>query len=106
MKYVIDSCTAFKWFVTELESTDARVLRDSYRSQFLDLIAPDVFPIEIVHALMRAERQNRITSQEGAKLVTDLFQILPTLHASLPLPRRSFGGLHLTPLRNLQTIGV
>ncbi len=45
MKYVIDSCTAFKWFLTEQESEQARVLRDSFRNQTVDLIAPDVFPV-------------------------------------------------------------
>ena len=90
MKYVIDSCTAFKWFLTEQESDEARVLRDSFRSQLTDLIAPDAFPIEIVHAITRAERQKRITPQEGAELVEDLFQILPTLYPSLPLLPRAY----------------
>lgn len=90
MKYVIDSCTAFKWFLTEQESDEARLLRDSFRNQLADLIAPDIFPIEIVHALTRAERQKRITPLEGAELVEDLFQVLPILYTSLPLLPRAY----------------
>ena len=90
MKYVIDRCTAFKWFLTEQESDEARLLRDSFRNQLADLIAPDIFPIEIVHALTRAERQKRITPLEGAELVEDLFQVLPILYTSLPLLPRAY----------------
>lgn len=90
MEYVIDSCTAFKWFLTKQESDEARLLRDSFRNQLADLIAPDIFPIEIVHALTRAERQKRITPLEGAELVEDLFQVLPILYTSLPLLPRAY----------------
>lgn len=84
MRYVLDSSVAFKWFVAEAGSEKALRLHDD----FLDLLSPDVFPVEVTHALTRAERQGRITPGQGAQLFTDLLQTLPALVPSLPsLPR-------------------
>jgi predicted nucleic acid-binding protein len=90
MKCVLDSSVGFKWFLIEDQTDKARLLRDDYRAGNLELIAPDVFPIEVVHALTRAERTNRITAQEGSRLVVDLFRILPALHQSLLLLPRAY----------------
>ncbi len=59
MKYVLDSCVGFKWLVVEHDTDKARKLRDEYCQAVHDLIAPDVFPVEVAHALTRAERQGR-----------------------------------------------
>ena len=90
MKYVLDSCTAFKWFLVENDSDKARALRDDFCQQVVELIAPDIFPIEVVHALTRAERAKRITPVEGAELVADLFRVLPVLNQCLPLLPRAY----------------
>ncbi|HEX4071916.1 MAG TPA: type II toxin-antitoxin system VapC family toxin [Planctomycetaceae bacterium] len=90
MKYVLDSSVGFKWFLIEDQTSKARSLRDDYRAALVELVAPDVFPIEIVHALTRAERTNRVTAQEGSRLVADLFQILPALHQFLLLLPRAY----------------
>jgi predicted nucleic acid-binding protein len=90
MKFVLDSSVAFKWFLVESDTAKARQLRDDFGKSLVELISPDVFPVEIVHALTRAERANRITPQEGSQLVTDLFQVLPTLCPSLPLLPRAY----------------
>jgi predicted nucleic acid-binding protein len=90
MKCVLDSSVGFNWFLIEDQTDKARLLRDDYCAGHLELIAPDVFPIEIVHALTRAERTNRITAQEGSRLVADLFRILPALHQSLLLLPRAY----------------
>jgi len=90
MKYVLDSSVGFKWFLVEDQTVEARALRDDYRASVIELLAPDVFPVEIVHALTRAERANRITSYEGSQLVADLFSILPALHQSLSLLPRAY----------------
>jgi len=90
MKYVLDSSVGFKWFLVEDQTVEARALRDDYRASVIELLAPDVFPVEIVHALTRAERTNRITSYEGSQLVADLFSILPALHQSLSLLPRAY----------------
>jgi predicted nucleic acid-binding protein len=61
MRRGLDSSVGFKWVVPELDSDKALRLRDDYRNGIVELIAPDVFLVEIAHALMRAERQKRIT---------------------------------------------
>src|SRR5205823_3964169 len=57
MKYVVDSSVVFKWVVPEADTDKALLLRDDFRNAVHDLLAPDVFPIEVAHALTRAERQ-------------------------------------------------
>jgi predicted nucleic acid-binding protein len=62
MKYVLDASVAFKWVVAEALSNKAQLVRDDYRNKIHELLAPDVFPIEVAHVLTRAERQGRITT--------------------------------------------
>jgi predicted nucleic acid-binding protein len=90
MRYVLDSSVAFKWVVPEADSDKALRLRDGFRSGADELLAPDVFPIEIAHALTRAERQGRLTAAEGARALVDVLQLLPQLHPSLPLLPRAY----------------
>lgn len=51
MKYVLDSNIAFKWVVAESDSTKATRLRNEFRQGQHELLTPDVFTIEIAHAL-------------------------------------------------------
>jgi predicted nucleic acid-binding protein len=90
MRYVLDSSVAFKWEVTETHSDKALRLRDDARLGRHQLIAPDVFPIELAHSLTRAERQGRITPTEGAASLTALLAELPALHPSLSLLPRVY----------------
>src|SRR5688572_23177078 len=88
MRYVLDSGVAFKCLVPEVHSDKAIRLRDDFQAGAHELIAPDVFPVEVTHALTRAERQGRVTPAQGAMLFRDMLAILPVLHPSLPfLPR-------------------
>jgi predicted nucleic acid-binding protein len=54
MKYVVDSSVAFKWVVAEVDDDKANRLRESYRNNVHELIAPDIFPAEIANALLMA----------------------------------------------------
>jgi hypothetical protein len=58
MKRVPVTSVGFKWVVPELHSDKALRLREDYRNGILELIAPDVFPIKIAHALTRADMMN------------------------------------------------
>ena len=49
MKYVLDSSVAVKWVLPELDSTKALRLAD-FQAGLHELIAPDVFPVEVGHA--------------------------------------------------------
>jgi predicted nucleic acid-binding protein len=90
MKYVLDSCVSFKWHVREDDSDTAIRLRDDFIAGLHELLAPDVFPVEIAHSLTRAERQGRITPAEGAIRMQDMFATLPALHPYLPLLPRAY----------------
>jgi predicted nucleic acid-binding protein len=90
MKYVLDSSVGFKTLVAETDSAKAQHLCDDYRKGIHELLAPDVFPVELAHAITRAERQGRITPVQGARLLTDILNRLPHLHSSLPLLPRAY----------------
>lgn len=90
MKYVLDASVAFKWLVLENDTAKALRLRDDFRKQLVELAAPDVFAVEVTHALTRAERQGRVTAQQGVQLFQDLLTLLPQEHASLPLLPRAY----------------
>jgi predicted nucleic acid-binding protein len=89
MRRVIDSSVAFKWAVPETHSDKAIRLRDDFRSGAVELLAPDVFPIEVGHALTRAERQGRIPVGSAIPLIRDILNALPFLHSSLPVLLRA-----------------
>lgn len=90
MRFVLDSSVGFKWHVREADSDGAIRIRDEYLAGSVSLLAPDVFPVEIAHALTRAERQGRITAAEGAVRLQDMLTILPALEPYLPLLPRAF----------------
>ena len=60
MKYVLDSSVALKTALAEIDSPQAIRLLDDFHNGIHELLAPDVFHVEVGHALTRAERQGRI----------------------------------------------
>jgi predicted nucleic acid-binding protein len=90
MKYVVDASVGFKWLVVEQDTVKARRLRDDYHKGALELVAPDVFPREVINAVTKAERQQRITQHEGSLLVRDFLTALPDLRQTLPLLPRAY----------------
>ncbi len=89
MMYVIDSSTAFKWVVAEVHSDKAIRLRNDYRSGVHELLAPDLFPIEISNSLVVAERRGRIQKGEATLFLHDVLTTAPVFHPGWPdlLPR-------------------
>jgi predicted nucleic acid-binding protein len=100
MKYVLDSSIAFKWVVPELHSDKAIRLRDDYRKGVHELISPDIFPIEIGHALTRAERQGRVTTANGWALWLNVMADAPRLVPSLALMP------HAYPVSSQERVGL
>lgn len=90
MNYVLDSSVGFKTLIAEIGSAKAQQLADEYRKGIHDLLAPDVFPVEVAHAITRAERQGRISPTQGARLLTDILNRLPRLYPSMPLLPRAY----------------
>ncbi len=89
MKYVLDSNVALKWVLAEPDSAAARGLRDDFRNGVHELLAPDVFPVEVAHALTRAERQGRIAVGDSEIFLADVLTTSPALHLYLPLLQRA-----------------
>ena len=89
MIYVIDSNVALKWELPEIGSDRARHLRDEFVINAIDLMAPDVYPVEIAHILTRAERQNIVVPPFATTALQRYLGLLPTLHRSLGLLPRA-----------------
>jgi predicted nucleic acid-binding protein len=87
---VLDSSVAFKWEVAEVQAEKAVRLRDDARKGLHTLIAPDIFPVEIGHALTRAERQGRISTADGWRLWLGIMADAPPLFPYQPLMPRAY----------------
>jgi predicted nucleic acid-binding protein len=90
MRFVLDSSVGFKTLVAETDSGKAQQLYDNCLKGIHELLAPDVFSVEVAHSITRAERQARITPAQGARLLTDILNRLPQMHPSLPLLPRAY----------------
>ena len=89
MNCVVDASVALKWVLPEAESDKARRLRDDFRNRVHHLLAPDFFPLEIAHALTRAERKKIIPMGYAKGFLADIMQSTPALHPYLPLLARA-----------------
>jgi predicted nucleic acid-binding protein len=89
MKYVLDASVALKWVLTEPDSPKALSVRDDFRKQLHELLAPDVFPVEVAHALTRAERKGLIKPPQATRLLTDVLSTPMPLHPYRPLLPRA-----------------
>ncbi len=90
MRYVLDSNVALKWVLREIDSDKARRLRADYQQQNHELLAPDIFPIEVAHALARSGRRGIITPAQGPIFLADILASQPQLHHYIPLLWRAY----------------
>ena len=90
MRYVLDSCVAFKWVVAEPLAAKAQCLRADFQNAVHKLLAPDVFPIEVAHALTKAEHQGRVSPSQGGLLWADVMTTPPQFFPYLPLVPRAY----------------
>jgi predicted nucleic acid-binding protein len=90
MRYVIDANIAAKWFLPEADSAKALQLREDFHNGVHELIAPDIYPLEVGHALTKGLRKGRTTPAQAAQDFQYLFTSLPTLLPHAPLLPRAF----------------
>jgi predicted nucleic acid-binding protein len=90
MRYVLDSNVALKWVLPEHDTPKAVRLLNEFRRGAHELLAPDVFPIEVAHSLARAERKGTIRPPMGARRLFNVLSSAPSLHPYLPLLPRAF----------------
>jgi predicted nucleic acid-binding protein len=90
MKYVLDSNVALKWVLPEPDADKAVEVREDFRQGVTELLSPDIFPVEVAHALVRAERRGIIRPTEGWPKLIDVLNTPPVLHHYLSLLPRAF----------------
>jgi predicted nucleic acid-binding protein len=89
MKYVLDSSVAVKWVLPEPNSDKALRLRADFEAGLHEFLAPDVFPVEVGHALTKAERRKTISVGLASIYATEILGTGPQLHSYLPLLGRA-----------------
>jgi predicted nucleic acid-binding protein len=89
MRYILDACVGIKALLPEADSDKAIALLLDFKNGVHELIAPDTFPVEVAHALTRAERKGIIDPPDAMKLLEQISNTLPELHESLPLLSRA-----------------
>jgi predicted nucleic acid-binding protein len=89
MKYVLDCNVAVKWVLVEASTDKARLLRGEFQNGIHELLAPDLFPVEVAHGLAKAERRRIISQGDADKLLTNVLSTPPRLHLYLPLLKRA-----------------
>lgn len=89
MRFILDASVALKWVLFEADSPAANRLRDDFKQGNLELLAPDTLPVEIAHALTRAERKGVIAKGQAAVLFADVVTPAPDLRAHLDLLPRA-----------------
>jgi predicted nucleic acid-binding protein len=89
MKYVLDSNVALKWVLPEIDSDKALRLRAEAQAGVHELLAPDVFPVEVAHALTRAERKGDIPVGDADVHLLYILSTPPQFHPSLSMLHRA-----------------
>jgi len=90
MRYVLDASVALKWVLDEDYSLKAREIREAYQRGVHELLAPDIFTVEVPHVLAKAVRQRKLTSGEAELHLANIWTTLPQLVPSIDLTERAF----------------
>lgn len=68
---VVDASVAVKWYVPERDHEAARAVRDGYLDGEYDLLAPELFPFEVVNALRYSGHYEGDRLTEAAESLAD-----------------------------------
>jgi predicted nucleic acid-binding protein len=87
-KIVLDCSVALKWAVDEPQTDRALQLREDFRNGVHELLAPDIFPVEVGHVFSKMHRQRKITEDEAQAYLAEVMLTPPELHPyALLMPR-------------------
>lgn len=100
MKYVLDASVAVKWELQESDSADALSLLDDIDAGLIEVVAPNTFPVEVAHALTKAERRGLIPPGEASLGLTEVMTANVTLFDSISILPRA------VELASMKRIGV
>jgi len=87
MKAILDASVAMKTVLVEPDSAKAEALIADYAAGIHDLLAPEIFAVEVAHGLTRAERRGLITDAD--QKLSDVMSNAPDLRPYLPLLARA-----------------
>jgi predicted nucleic acid-binding protein len=90
MTLALNSSVGLKWVLPEAFTDKTIRLRDDFHNGVIDLIAPDIFPVESLHALTKAERRKRIAYGTAQALWQSILADCPVLHSHIPLLDRAY----------------
>ena len=71
MKYVVDASVAVKWYVPEINATEAELILDAGH----DLFAPEQIYIEFGNIVWKKVRLKEITEDEGKKIIAEFQKV-------------------------------
>lgn len=89
MKFVLDASVAVSWVLKRPQTPAALRLRQAFRNQVHELIAPSHFPAEIASALTKSERQKTLVVGHVRPLLEDILRTPPAFHPYEPLLLRA-----------------
>jgi predicted nucleic acid-binding protein len=90
MRAVLDSSTALQTVLPEQDTAKAIRLIDEYRKGVHALLTPDIFPLETLNGLAKAERRNRIPAGSGYALWQTIMADSPAFHSHFQLMARAY----------------
>jgi predicted nucleic acid-binding protein len=90
MRAVLDSSAGLQTVLPEADTAKAIRLIDEYARGLHELLAPDIFPVETLNGLMKAERQKRIPAGTGFALWQTIMADAPLFHPHFQLMGRAY----------------
>ncbi|MGI0480369.1 type II toxin-antitoxin system VapC family toxin [Geminocystis sp. CENA526] len=75
-KIVVDSSVAIKWFISQNYSFEANQILETYKTNKLSLIAPDLIYAEMGNIIWKIQRFQGL-NQEDAENILNVFQKIP-----------------------------
>jgi predicted nucleic acid-binding protein len=85
-KYIVDSSVGLKAVIPEKDSEKAIALQEGGH----ELLAPDIYPLEVAHVISKLVRQRKITADEANRILTDMLDTRPAVKSSMGLLPHAF----------------
>ena len=67
---VVDTCVVVKWFLPEVDSDRALMLRESFQAGAINLLAPDLLLIEFANVLWK--QRQALDLEEAGRILVEL----------------------------------
>src|SRR5882762_4157608 len=85
MRMVLDSSVSLAWVLPDALADNAKRIREDFRRNIHECLAPEIFLGENANALIKSERRKIIPAGMGHTLLIDILQTQPAFHPFAPL---------------------